>query len=199
MEEGEWVSNRSQGARQRSPSPTKVLALQSRPTCRMPMTSARGWIRQLNNPGHPRSSSIVQQRTAMNEWPPPGRTILDTAKGGPRLVIENVKSFEWESFDRRSKPARERLGPLRPFIDLRLDADSGPRIKKKSELRRHSASLHSYLLLPWPVQHRAVRCHCKNSGGFYACRPRLVGIRCNTIVRYACSWAGHSRCFENNL
>jgi hypothetical protein len=51
------------------------------------------------------------------EWPPPGRTIIGTAYGtaysGPRLVIENVRSWEWESFERRSpRPARERLGPV---------------------------------------------------------------------------------------
>jgi hypothetical protein len=57
----------------------------------------------------------------MGEWPPPGRTILGTAYGtayaGPRLVIENVRSWEWESFPRRSKPPRERLGPLQPIED----------------------------------------------------------------------------------
>jgi hypothetical protein len=57
------------------------------------------------------------------DWPPPGRTILGSAHGtanaGPRLVIENVKSFEWESFARREpRRARERLGPLNPTARL---------------------------------------------------------------------------------
>jgi hypothetical protein len=46
---------------------------------------------------------------------PPGRTILGTAYyGGPQLVTDNVRSFEWESFARREpRRARERLGPLK--------------------------------------------------------------------------------------
>src|SRR5262245_60052212 len=45
-----------------------------------------------------------------DEWPPPGKTILGSVAGGPRLVIDRVKSWEWESFPRREpKPARERL------------------------------------------------------------------------------------------
>jgi hypothetical protein len=55
----------------------------------------------------------------MDEWPPPGRTILGTAYAGPRLIVENVKSWEWESFARRvSRIARERLGPLNPTARL---------------------------------------------------------------------------------
>jgi FAD/FMN-containing dehydrogenase len=55
---------------------------------------------------------------AMNdehEWPPPGRTIIGAVAGGPRLVIEHVRSWERESFARREpRRARERLGPLNP-------------------------------------------------------------------------------------
>jgi len=48
-----------------------------------------------------------------DKWPPPGKTIIGTANGGPRLIVENVKSLEWESFDRREPlKARERLGPV---------------------------------------------------------------------------------------
>jgi hypothetical protein len=31
-----------------------------------------------------------------------------------RLVSDRVRSFEWESFDRRTPRARDRLGPLAP-------------------------------------------------------------------------------------
>jgi hypothetical protein len=54
------------------------------------------------------------------DWPPPGRAIIGVAKGfaGPRLVTDNPRSWEWESFSRRSPlPARERLGPLQPIED----------------------------------------------------------------------------------
>ena len=74
---------------------------------------------------HPRSSN-TNLRAAMNDFPPPGKTILGTANGGPRLVIENVSSLEWESFARRSKPARERLGPLQPFLEPQVDAEGSP-------------------------------------------------------------------------
>jgi hypothetical protein len=65
----------------------------------------------------------IDLRAAMNDqWPPPGRTIIGSAYGtayaGPCLVIENVRSWEWESFERRSpRPARERLGPLQLIED----------------------------------------------------------------------------------
>ena len=43
------------------------------------------------------------------------RPSLFRANGGPRLVIEHVRSWEWESFARREpRRARERLGPLNP-------------------------------------------------------------------------------------
>jgi hypothetical protein len=46
---------------------------------------------------------------------PPDRTIISRSSVGPRRVSENVKNGEWESFPRREpKPARERLGPLKP-------------------------------------------------------------------------------------
>ena len=45
---------------------------------------------------------------------PPPRTIISRCSAGPRLIADNVRSWEWESFPRREpKPARERLGPLR--------------------------------------------------------------------------------------
>jgi hypothetical protein len=58
-----------------------------------------------------------------SEWPPPGRTIIGsaygTAYGGPRLVIENVRNWEWESVARREpRKTRERLGPLNPTAHL---------------------------------------------------------------------------------
>ena len=44
-----------------------------------------------------------------------GLTILGRCGLPPvRLVVENVRSFEWESLPRREpRPPRERLGPLR--------------------------------------------------------------------------------------
>jgi hypothetical protein len=48
----------------------------------------------------------------MTDEPP--RTIIARCTAGPRLVAENVRSWEWESFPRREpRRARERLGPLK--------------------------------------------------------------------------------------
>jgi hypothetical protein len=45
-----------------------------------------------------------------------GLTILGRFGLPPvRLVVENTRSYEWESLPRReSRPARHRLGPLKP-------------------------------------------------------------------------------------
>jgi hypothetical protein len=43
------------------------------------------------------------------------KTILGSCGLGLRLIADNTRSWEWESFPRREpKPARESLGPLRP-------------------------------------------------------------------------------------
>jgi hypothetical protein len=50
-------------------------------------------------------------------WPPPGRTIIGAVTGGPRQVIDRVRSFECESVPRKApKQSRERLGPLKPLV-----------------------------------------------------------------------------------
>jgi len=42
------------------------------------------------------------------------RTIISRCTAGPRLVAENVRSWEWESFARREpRRARDRLSSLR--------------------------------------------------------------------------------------
>ena len=47
---------------------------------------------------------------------PPDLTIISRCYAGPRLVSENVRGGEWESFHRREpKPARERSGALKPL------------------------------------------------------------------------------------
>jgi hypothetical protein len=44
---------------------------------------------------------------------PPPRTIIARCSACPRLIAENVRSWEWESFARREpRPARERLSPI---------------------------------------------------------------------------------------
>jgi hypothetical protein len=52
----------------------------------------------------------------MSDEPQPvGLTILGRRGLGLRLVVENVRSFECESYPRREpRPPRERLGPLKP-------------------------------------------------------------------------------------
>jgi hypothetical protein len=44
-------------------------------------------------------------------------TCLSVARGQGaklRLVSDRVRTWEWESFDRRARSARDRLGPLGP-------------------------------------------------------------------------------------
>ena len=49
----------------------------------------------------------------MSSEQPPGLTILGRCGLGLRLVVENVRSFEWESLPRREpRRARERLRGL---------------------------------------------------------------------------------------
>ena len=52
----------------------------------------------------------------MSSEQPPGLTILGRCGGGLRLVVENTRSFEWESLPRREpRRARERLRGLAPW------------------------------------------------------------------------------------
>ena len=47
---------------------------------------------------------------------PPGLTILGRCSAGPRLIADNVRSWEWESFARRRPQVpRYRQLPLLPW------------------------------------------------------------------------------------
>src|SRR5262249_39664595 len=97
---------------------SNTLALQAPPISPTPMTSHLASTRQSCDHEQPRSLN-TSRRTTMNEWPPPGRTIIGAAYAGPGLVTDNVRLFEWESFPRREpRKARERLGPLNPTARL---------------------------------------------------------------------------------
>jgi len=55
------------------------------------------------------------------------RTIIGAASAGPQLVVENTRSWEWESFARREpRRARDRLPSLRKKKVPTKGGKSGP-------------------------------------------------------------------------